>query len=368
MSTKSHSDSNERIKRLYVHHLKHKLGLGDVAVDQFSTAIHRFESYTKFTDFERFHREQVLGFKQHLQEQRGVRSGEPLSQATVYTTLNILKTFFMWLAAQPGFKSRFKYGDWEYFNPSRATAAVAKAHRTPRGPTLDEIRRVLAAMPNSKDTERRDRALVALMALTCARVAAVASLKLRHIDVERRVLHQDARGVTTKFRKTFDTWFFPIGKDIERIVADWVRFLAEERGWSLDDPLFPATKIEVGPTGHFEASGLSKDHWKGTGPIRTVFRDAFRRAGVPYFNPHSFRNTIIAVGCDRNLTWQEMQAWAQNLGHTSLTTTFGSYGQVAPHQQGQLVRNAGSARRSQEGDLQRLVTMVSEIHAAQTRG
>jgi site-specific recombinase XerD len=200
MSTKSHSDGNERIKRLYVHHLRHKLGLGDVAVDQFSTAIHRFESYTKFTDFERFHREQVLGFKQHLQEQRGVRSGEPLSQATVYTTLNTLKTFFMWLAAQPGFKTRFKYGDWEYFNPSRATAAVAKAHRTTRGPTLEDIRRVLAAMPNSADTERRDRALVALVALTCARVAAVASLKLRHIDVERRVLHQDARGVTTKFR------------------------------------------------------------------------------------------------------------------------------------------------------------------------
>jgi len=29
---------------------------------------------------------------------------------------------------------------------------------------------------------------------TCAHVAAVASLKLRHLDVERRVLHQDARG------------------------------------------------------------------------------------------------------------------------------------------------------------------------------
>jgi hypothetical protein len=82
----------------------------------------------------------------------------------------------------------------------------------------------------------------------------------------------------------------------------------------------------------------------------------------------SSSGAIIAVGCERNLTWQEMQAWAQNLGHTSLTTTFGSYGQVAPHQQGKLVRNAGTARRSQEGDLQRLVTMVSEIHAAQTKG
>jgi hypothetical protein len=48
-----------------------------------------------------------------------------------------------------------------------------------------------------------------------------------------------------------------------------------------------ATKIEVGRTGHFEPSGLSKDHWKGTGPIPTVFR-----VGMPYLNPHSVRNTL----------------------------------------------------------------------------
>src|SRR5260370_31952089 len=42
---------------------------------------------------------------------------------------------------------RFSYGDWEYFNPSRATATIAKAHRMPRGPTLDQVivSRVLTA-------------------------------------------------------------------------------------------------------------------------------------------------------------------------------------------------------------------------------
>jgi integrase len=360
---KTHSPENERIKRRYVQHLKEVRGFGDVAIDQFAKAIDRFETYTKFVCFENFHIEQVRGFKQHLYEQTGVRSKAPLSHATIYGTLNTLKAFFMWLAGRPGFKSRFSYGDWEYFNPSRATASIAKAHRTPRGPTLDQVRRVLAAMPTGTDVQRRDRALVALIALTAARVTAVVSLKLRDIDIDRRVLVQDARTVRTKFSKTFDSWFFPIGDDIEGIVMDWVRFLTEEKGWTLDDPVFPATKIEVGPSGHFEAAGLAREHWSGTGSIRAVFREAFKQAGVPYFNPHSLRNTIVAFGSQKNLTWQEMQAWAQNLGHKSLTTTFGSYGQVAPHQQGDLVRNAGRARGIQDGDMHQLMAMVSDIHA-----
>jgi integrase len=365
---KTHSPTNERIKRQYVQFLKEVRGFGGVAIDQFAKAIDRFERYTKFADFGKFHVEQVRGFKQHLNEQTGVRSNAPLSQATIYGTLNTLKAFFIWLAGQPGFKSCFSYGDWEYFNPSRTTASIAKAHRTPRGPTLDQIRRVLAAMPTATDVQRRDRALFALIPLTAARVTAVVSLKLRDIDIERRVLVQDARTVKTKFSKTYDTWFFPVGDDIESIVVDWVQFLTEEKQWMLDDPLFPATQVEVGTSGHFEQSGLAREHWSGTGSIRAIFRDAFKLAGLPYFNPHSFRNTIVAYASEKDLTLHEMQAWAQNLGHTSLTTTFGSYGQVPLHQQGELVRNAGARKTAGTGDMQKLMTMVSEIHANQSKG
>jgi site-specific recombinase XerD len=360
---KTYDFRNERIKRRYVQYLKEVRGHGSGAVDQFAKAIDRFEGYTRHTDFAKFHIEQVKGFKRHLLDQVGMRSGEKLSAATIYSTLRTLRAFFTWLAGQSGYKKRFQYGDWEYFNPSRATATVAKAHRTPRGPTVEQVSQVLAAMPSGTDVQRRDRALIALIAITGARVNAVASLRLRDIDVKRRVLMQDARTVMTKFGKTFDTWFFPVGDDIEAIIIDWVRFLADERQWTLDDPLFPATKLEIGESGHFEANGLTREHWSGTGPIRMIFREAFERAGVPYFNPHSFRNMIVAIGSQRNLTWQEMQAWAQNLGHESLTTTFGSYGQVAPQLQGDLVRNASAARKVINDDMEKLITMVSDLHS-----
>jgi hypothetical protein len=40
--------------------------------------------------------------------------------------------------------------------------------------------------------------------------------------------------------------FFPVGCGIQEIVAEWVRFLREEKLWGNDDPLFPATRIVGG--------------------------------------------------------------------------------------------------------------------------
>jgi hypothetical protein len=41
---------------------------------------------------------------------------------------------------------------------------------------------------------------------------------------------------------------------------------------------------------------------------------------------------------------------------------------VAPNQQGDLVRNAGKGKAAGDGDMQKLMTMVSEIHAKQSKG
>jgi len=37
---------------------------------------------------------------------------------------------------------------------------------------------------------------------------------------------------------------------------------------------------------------LYRKHWNNATPIRMIFRKAFTDAGLPYFNPHSFRNTL----------------------------------------------------------------------------
>jgi integrase/recombinase XerD len=79
----------------------------------------------------------------------------------------------------------------------------------------------------SKQNHNYDDNSVAFTLLTGARDSAIASMKLKHIDVKREFVFQDAREVNTKFSKTFSTYFFPVGDEIQQIVCDWVLYLRE---------------------------------------------------------------------------------------------------------------------------------------------
>ena len=291
-----HNAENERIKRRYFAYLNEARGHVAQTVDAAAKALSRFEEDTRYRDFKAFHVQQAIAFKRHLVEQTGQRSGQKLSKATLHTTLTQLKQFFQWLAWQPGYKARLQYADAEYFNLSENDTRIATAQRERKAPTLEQIRHVIEKMPSTNEIERRNRALVAFALLTGARDSAIASMKLKHVDLLECCVHQDAREVKTKFRKTFTTYFFRVGDDIQEIVADWVRFLREEKLWGNDDPLFPATRIVVGQTHQFEAMGLKREHWSTASPIRTLFREAFKKAGLPYFHPHSIRKTLARLG------------------------------------------------------------------------
>ena len=140
-------------------------------------------------------------------------------------------------------------------------------------------------------------------------------MKLKHLDLIENRVYQDAREVNTKFSKTFHTYFFPVDDEIRAIVADWVGYLREKLLWGNDDPIFPATRVTLGETREFEASGLKREHWSNASPIRSIFREAFLSAGLPYFNPHSFRTTLVQLGEEVCKSPEQFKAWSQNLGH-----------------------------------------------------
>ena len=199
---------------------------------------------------------------------------------------------------------------------SEKDVRVAMARREQVGPTVEQVIHVIAMMPAESAIQRRDRALIAFTLLTGARDSAIASMKLKHINLVAGCVDQDAREVQTKFSKTFTTYFFPVGDELRRIFVEWVAFLREEMFWGNDDPLFPATRIALGQM-------VNLKRWGSNGPTGAVpresvpiFRDAFASASLPYFNPHSFRNTLVRLGQVVCKTPEEFKAWSQNLGMT----------------------------------------------------
>ena len=352
---KKHNPNNVRITRKYCIFLKEAKRQNEASIDSVAKAINRYEQYTKFKDFKQFHFEQAVGFKKHLTKKKNEKTKKPLSKATLHTTLRHLKNFFQWLAMQTGYKSRINYSDTEYFNLSEKDTRVANAKRKKPVPSPEQIIHVLESMPDCTDIEKRNRALIAFTLLTGARDSAIASLKIKHVNLHEESLFQDAREVNTKFSKTFTTYFFPVGELPLNIVKAWIEYLTKELLFCPDDPLFPKTKIENSTNRKFKSTGLLRDHWQTASPIREIFKKAFQHNNLPYYNPHCFRNTLVRLGENLCKTPEEFKAWSQNLGHEGVLTTFYSYGNVEDYRQAELIKRLNKTSKNQISDIEKLI-------------
>lgn len=349
---KKYNAKNTRITREYYIFLKEAKRQNESSIDAVAKAISRFDEYNKYKDFKGFHYQQAIGFKNQLMKQKNKVTDKPLSKATLNSTLRHLKGFFQWLAMQSGYKSKINYSDAEYFNLSEKDTRIANAKRTKPPATMEQITHVLSVMPTSNSIELRNRALIAFTLLTGARDSAIASLKLKHIDLVNNNVFQDARDVNTKFSKTFTTYFFPVGEQPLVILRDWVAYLKTELLFGLDDPLFPRTKLSSGADRKFAACGLTHEHWTTGKPIASIFKQAFKRAELPYFNPHSFRHTLARLGEQLCQTPEEFKAWSQNLGHEGVLTTLYNYGTVEDYRQAELIKKLSQPRESQSADIE----------------
>ncbi|MDP2804004.1 MAG: tyrosine-type recombinase/integrase [Phreatobacter sp.] len=346
---RKHHPKNERIKRQYLAYLEEAKRLSSKSADQAAAAIAQFEACNGYKDFAHFHIEQARRFKRQLDEQVHPDTGKPLAKATIHSRLMAVKAFIHWLAGQSGYKSKIAYSDADYFNPSANDSRIATAKREQTAPTVEQIRHVLGSMPDHTDMEKRDRALIAFAILSGVRDDALASLSIRHVDVAKRRVFQDARTVRTKNRKTISSSFFPVGDDIEAIVTSWHSYLTTTKLFGPDDPLFPATEIGLDSDRQFAPVGLARRHWKNADAIRRVFRNAFETAGLPYFNPHSFRKTLAVLGERMCKTPEAFKAWSQNLGHDNVLTTFTSYGEVSHHRQSEILNEMGFSPSTSAG-------------------
>jgi integrase/recombinase XerD len=112
------------------------------------------------------------------------------------------------------------------------------------------------------------------------------------------------------------------------------------------------------PHAFSKAAGLDRRHWASAAPIRTIFREAFKSARLPYFNPHSFRNTLVRLGEKVCQSPEQFKAWSQNLGHEKALTTFLNYGEVAHDRQAEIIRNLKDERVQTIPDAEKVAEAV----------
>ncbi len=306
-------------------------------MEQARHAIDRLEAYTGFKDFATFNKDQALRFKRALLAAKAQRSGKPISKATAHHALQAIREFLAWLHGRPGYRRRIDPTHIAYLNLTTKDERIAHTTSPKSYASLEQYRAALFAMPAGTDVERRDRAVMALLLLTGMRDAAAVSLKLKHVSIERGHVFQDPREVNTKFSKAIETFFFPVGDDVVTILPDWVNLLTSDKLFSPDDPLFPKTLVEPGEQRYFTARGLSREHWADASPVRAIFKAAFARIGLPYFKPHTVRDTLTQLAYKLQLSPEQLKAWSQNMGHSNVLTTLQGYGHVSTERQGDIL-------------------------------
>ncbi|HEX5006425.1 MAG TPA: tyrosine-type recombinase/integrase [Hyphomonadaceae bacterium] len=337
------NEQNERIKRAHLAFLKEAKGQDEKSLDKVATAVLDFEEAIGFKPFKAFHRNWATTYKRHLEKRRNVRSGQRLGVTTRDATLRLVKGFIEWLAGQPGYRSRIAYADAAYFNNNAREARAAHAARPIHYPSLEQCAHAFRMMPEGDEVQRRDKAILAFLMLTGGRVAAIASLRLSHVDLVEGKVYQDGREVRTKNGKTIETWFFPVDTMYRECFVAWVHHLRDGRLHGPGDALFP--KAGVGScNGRFAGLGLSREPYANAQAVNAIVKRTFREAGLREYTAHSIRKTLAMLGNDACKTMEDWKAWSQNLGHEHLATTVIAYMPVPAERQRELLRRMANTK------------------------
>jgi integrase len=342
--------SNDQLRHGHFRFLKGRVD--NKTLDAKMRHIVEFEVFIDFRDFASLTEKQAIAFRDQVHERPSQRGAKHLSPSSIVHTLSNVKTFFEWLAKLKG-QRRLNLAAVEYLTASNRVKVGARTGPDAFVPTPDHIRRAIAAITPDTPLNRRNRAMVAFLFLSGMRIAAVVSTRVKHVDLKKCQIDQDASEVDTKFGKNMRTDFFHVGSDIELIVVEWI----QERlasGAGPDDPLFPATPSRFG-----KPVGASRNDrcLKSGKSLGGALKNACLAADIPIFNPHSIRSTVTILGAKLSNNREVEKAWSQNLGHDHVATTQNNYLKVSSERQHEIMQDI----RTKNIDFERKARVLEKL-------
>ena len=311
-------------------------------VDRHLSAIRYFEKLMGGKHFSKLTRDDVAKVRDDLKRRAERDAVDTLSASSIKHIVSYLSAFFDWLLKQNGFKALPK--DLQgYLKLPKAVLASAVPVRQKDYPSLDEAKLLLSDMPSRTLADQRARAIFALAFLGALRADTLTSLRIKHIDTDRRLILQDGGTVRAKAGKSIHILWFPIPKGFETAVTEWL-YALERLGFTGEDALFPASNwLKHRP---FTQSATPKHVpvMSTTHAVTEAFAIACRDQAVK-FTPHAAKHCIAAERDVRPLTHLERKAWSENMGHENEQTTERHYGKLPDDKRFEVLEHIGASAR-----------------------
>lgn len=209
------------------------------------------------------------------------------------------------LAAIRAFFDRLVVRHVVLLNPAQSVRGPKHATVEGRTPEIgpSQVRQLLGSIPTSNVVARRDRALIATLVYTAARVGAVVRLRVRD-------LFRDEGTWSIRFQeKGGKQREIPVREDLRHLLSDYLA-LAGAATWPVDAPLFRAA---IGKTASLNDRPLTP------GDACRMLKRRLQRAGLPArLSPHSFRVAVITDLLQHGASLEDVQNLA---GHADPRTT-----------------------------------------------
>lgn len=308
-------------------------------IDRHLAAIRYCENFLAGKPFSKLSRDDVAKVRKDLKRRADTGVLDCLSASSIRHTASHLSAFFNWLVKQDGFKC-LPQDLQGYLKLPQAVLASAASVKQKDYPALEEAESLLNTMPSQSLVDQRARAIFALAFLGALRADTLISLRIKHVDISRRLILQDAGPVRAKAGKSIDILWFPIPKCFEKAVIEWIQALMS-LGFTSEDALFPDNiwlkhRPKVSSLDRKPVPVMSTKH-----AVSEAFSIACRESGVKY-TPHSAKHCIGAERDERPLTQLERKAWSENMGHENEQITERHYGKLGNEKRFEVLEHIGT--------------------------
>lgn len=297
-------------------------------VDEHLRALSRMSSFLGHKSFGSITIANACLFKDELRRRRDLENESALSKSTVVHTLNRCGAFFKWLQHRPGIDLDPDLAG--YFRLSRKERVAEKSEVKGTSLTFDQALCLFAAMPETTPIELRNRAIVAMFVTTGIRVAALITLRGKHVNMQTRWVNQDPREVSTKMGKHIRTYCLDLGPGLIDAIKNWARW-RRVNGFGADAAFFlPDRYLQPNGIGlgFRPAEAEEPECWKSDEPVQRIIKDALHTARLPNdgISSHDFRKIQHPFLSRRGaMMVVEEVALQLNFGHTPIETIRKNY-------------------------------------------